>query len=170
MLELNVAQLIGLIGFGIGVTGLLRKSDHHIRMHMALFGWTMTAHFLLLGSVTSATGTGISGTRSYISTKTQSISVAYIFILLLWIMAIPNIHSAAQIVPLVGTSIATYGFFKTSGLTFRLLRLLNSSCWLFNNILVGSIGGMMSEATFFTTSLFMIIRIWKQQDFERQAS
>ena len=71
-------------------------------------------------------------------------------------------------IPLIGTSIATYGFFKTSGLTFRLLLLFNSTCWLFNNILVGSIGGILSEATFFSMNLVMIVRLYYQQTNEQQ--
>ena len=72
MYDLNFARLVGLAGFFIGITGLLQKNDHSIRMRMALFDWTMTIHFLMLGSVTSAIGTCASGTRSYISTNYQT--------------------------------------------------------------------------------------------------
>lgn len=170
MFTLNAAQLVGLIGFLVGVTGFLRKKDKDVRLHMAFFGWVMTAHFLMLGSATSAIGTFTSGTRSYVSIKTQSIAVAWAFIALLWLMAIPNIGHFTQMIPLIGTSIATYGFFKTSGLTFRLLLLLNSCCWLFNNILVGSIGGILSEATFLSMNLIMIVRMYYLQAADQQVS
>lgn len=160
MIEVNFAQMVGLLGFAIGVTGFFHKNDRNLRLQMALFGWIMTVHFLMLGAVTAAIGTGVSGTRSYISTKTQSVKVMGVFIALLWILAIPNISGPLQVIPLIGTTVATYGFFKTSGIKFRLLILFNTCCWLINNYLVGSIGGLMSETTFFIVNSSIIFRMW----------
>ena len=162
MYGLNFAQLVGLIGFLIGVTGLLQKKDRDIRMRMGIFAAVMSLHFLLLGSISSAVGSGVGSARSFASLKTNSVKVAFAFIALLWLLGLPNIDSFVQLIPLIGTSVATYGFFAKSGLSLRFMLLFNSSCWLFNNILIGSIGGMMAEATFFSVNLFMIIRIWNQ--------
>ena len=170
MFELSFAQIIGLIGFLIGVTGLLQKNDRDIRMRMGIFGAVMSLHFLLLGSVSSAIGSCVGSARSFASLKTKSVKVAFAFISLLWLLGLPNVDSFVHIIPLVGTSVATYGFFTKSGLSLRLLLLFNSSCWLINNILIGSIGGMISESTFFTVNLIMILRIWHQQRLQQAAS
>ncbi|MDW1951725.1 YgjV family protein, partial [Vibrio sp. 812(2023)] len=65
--------------------------------------------------------------------------------------------------PIIGTVIGTYSVFCLSGIRMRIGFLLGASCWLTNNILVGSIGGTLLEMTVIVMNLLTIYRLHRQQ-------
>ena len=56
-------------------------------------------------------------------------------------------------------SLGTYAVFVLKGIPMRIGFVLGAMCWLINNILVGSIGGVLLEATLITVNVTTIIRI-----------
>ncbi|PSW22042.1 hypothetical protein C9I98_01910 [Photobacterium sanctipauli] len=162
MPELDFAQSIGIVAFLIGATAFLHQDGNKFRLHLTFFQIVLCSHFILMGAITAAIGCGISALRSYASTKTQSGYVMGLFIALLWIMGLPNLQYSYELLTIFGASVATYGLFKTDGLTLRFLILFNSFCWLTNNLLLGSIGGTMMEATFIVVNLYTITNLIKQ--------
>ncbi|WP_422489333.1 YgjV family protein [Endozoicomonas sp. ALE010] len=57
--------------------------------------------------------------------------------------------------------IATWALFSTRGIPLRSLILLNSCCWLVHNLLTGSVGGSLIEATFVVTNSITIYKLYK---------
>jgi len=161
MPELDFPQAIGLVAFAIGATAFLHKDGHKFRLHLTIFQIVLCSHFILMGAVTAAIGCGISALRSYVSTRTQSSHVMWFFIGLLWLMGLPNVESSYEILTIFGASVATWGLFKAQGIHMRLLILFNSFCWLTNNLLLGSIGGIMMEVTFIMVNILTIYKMYR---------
>ncbi|GAL35746.1 arginine/ornithine antiporter ArcD [Vibrio maritimus] len=65
---------------------------------------------------------------------------------------------------IIGTMIGTFSMFVLSGVAMRVGFLVGATCWLINNILVGSIGGTLLEATLIVTNLVTIYRLRKSTD------
>jgi len=168
MLEMNVAQGVGLFAFLIGASAFLQKDGRHFRLHLMVFQVVLCSHFILMGAFVAAVGCGVSAMRSYVSTKTKSLPVMWGFIALLWAMGLPQLNYSYELLTLFGASVATYGLFRTQNITMRLLILFNSFCWLTNNLLLGSIGGSLMEATFIIVNLFTITRLVRQQQPSKQ--
>ncbi|PSU46366.1 hypothetical protein C9J12_18980 [Photobacterium frigidiphilum] len=161
MPELDFPQTIGIVAFLIGATAFLHQDGHKFRLHLTVFQIVLCSHFILMGAVTAAVGCGISALRSYASTRTQSSPVMWFFIGLLWVMGLPNVEYSYEILTIFGASVATWSLFKAQGIHMRLLILFNSFCWLTNNLLLGSIGGTMMEATFIIVNAVTIYKMYR---------
>ncbi len=159
MMAIDVAQGVGLFAFLIGATAFLQKDGRKFRLHLMVFQVVLCSHFILMGAMVAAISCGVSALRSYASTKTKSLWVMSAFIVLLWLMGIPQLSQYYELLTLFGASVATYGLFRTQGIAMRLLVLFNSFCWLTNNLLLGSIGGSLMEATFILVNGYTIARM-----------
>ncbi|UTV31005.1 YgjV family protein [Photobacterium atrarenae] len=152
-------QGVGIIAFVIGATAFLHQDDRKFRLHLMLFQIILCSHFILMGAMTAAFGCGISALRSYVSTKTDSSTMMWLFITLLWLTGAPSAHHAYELLTLFGASVATWGLFKAQGIQLKLMILFNSFCWLTHNLLLGSIGATLMEMTFIGMNLFSIARM-----------
>ena len=153
------AQLIGGVAFLIGVSAFWQKDDLKFRYQMTGFCLVMALHFILLGATVAAIGAAINGVRSYASIKSQSRYVMAAFIVLLICMTLPNVDKWYELPPIAGSAVATWALFSVKGVRLRTLILCNSLCWLLHNVLAGSIGGSMVEATFVITNSMTIYRL-----------
>ncbi|MDN3681925.1 YgjV family protein [Vibrio tapetis subsp. quintayensis] len=167
-MDMNVAQGVGLFAFLIGATAFLQKDGRKFRLHLMVFQVVLCSHFILMGAMVAAISCGISALRSYASTKTKSLWVMSSFIALLWLMGVPQLTQYYELLTLFGASVATYGLFRTQGVSMRLLVLFNSLCWLTNNLLLGSIGGSMMETTFILVNGYTIARLVIDQRTEKK--
>ena len=122
----------------------------------------MAAHFFMLGATVAAIGAVINGLRSYASAKSQSKVLMMVFIALLLGLTFPNVTQWYEIPTIIGSAIATWALFSVKGIPLRALILLNSFCWLIHNVLAGSIGGSLIEATFVVTNTLTIYHLYKQ--------
>lgn len=168
MIEMNVAQGVGLFAFLIGATAFLQKDGRKFRLHLMVFQLVLCSHFVLMGAMVAAIGCGISALRSYASTKTKSLWVMSGFIAMLWLMGVPQLNHYYELLTLFGTSVATYGLFRSQGVSMRLLVLFNSCCWLTNNLLLGSVGGTLMETTFILVNGYTIARVVIEQRAENK--
>ncbi|MGF1758811.1 YgjV family protein [Photobacterium sagamiensis] len=157
--EVNLAQGIGLIAYFVGASAFFHQDGNKFRLHLTFFQVIICIHFILMGAITAAFGCAISAVRSYTSTRTDSSKVMWGFICLLWIMGVPNLQHSYELLTLFGASVATWGLFKAQGVNMRLLILFNSLCWLINNLLLGSIGGSLMEATFIVVNIITISKL-----------
>jgi hypothetical protein len=168
LIHLNAAQWVGLLAYGVGITAFFHHDGRRFRLHLMAFQVVATCHFVMMGAMVGASGSAISGARSYLSTRTQSSTVMWIFIALLWIMGLLNLKHSFEILTFVGASVATWAMFKTQGLTLRLLILSNSVCWFTHNLLIGSIGATLMEGSFALVNTVMIVRmIWTKYQTDR---
>lgn len=159
--EWDLAQTIGMVAYAIGATAFLHSDGRRFRLHLMLFQIVLCSHFVMMGALVAALGCGISAVRSYASTKTQSSGVMLFFIALLWGMGLPQLEHSYELLTIFGSSVATWALFKTQGIQMRLLVILNSLCWVINNVLLGSIGGTLMELTFIIVNSLTMVRMYR---------
>lgn len=162
-MESVVAQSIGGIAFLIGLMAFWQKDDTRFRYQMMAFCFTIGIHFVLMGAMVAAVGAIINGIRGYVSIKTQSRKVMWLFIVLMWAMTLPNVTHFVELMTVIGSSVATWGLFSRQGITLRFLILFNSFCWATHNIWLGSIGGSLVESCFVLINLLTIYRLYKEK-------
>ncbi|HHC7126262.1 TPA: YgjV family protein, partial [Vibrio parahaemolyticus] len=120
-------------------------------------------HFLLLGSMVSALSALLSALRTTTAIFVSSKRVAAVFIVISLVSGFWVAEQWRDLWPIIGTVIGTYSVFCLSGIRMRIGFLLGASCWLTNNILVGSIGGTLLEMTVIVMNLLTIYRLHRQQ-------
>ncbi|EIV8466689.1 YgjV family protein [Vibrio vulnificus] len=162
MAEIDLAQALGFLSFGLGISTFYQKNDRHLKILMLVFNLNHLLHFLLLGSMLSALSALLSALRTTTSIFTSSKWVAAIFILIGIVSGLGMAEHWWELWPIVGTIIGTYSLFVLSGIRMRIGFLAGANCWLINNILVGSIGGTLLEMTVIIINLITIYRLYRQ--------
>ncbi len=162
MAEIDLAQALGFLSFGLGISTFYQKNDRHLKILMLVFNLNHLLHFLLLGSMLSALSALLSAFRTTTSIFTSSKWVAAIFILIGIVSGLGMAEHWWELWPIVGTVIGTYSLFVLSGIRMRIGFLAGATCWLINNILVGSIGGTLLEMTVIIMNLITIYRLYRQ--------
>ncbi|WP_411132142.1 YgjV family protein [Vibrio vulnificus] len=162
MAEIDLAQALGFLSFGLGISTFYQKNDRHLKILMLVFNLNHLLHFLLLGSMLSALSALLSALRTTTSIFTSSKWVAAIFILIGIVSGLGMAEHWWELWPIVGTVIGTYSLFVLSGIRMRIGFLAGANCWLIKNILVGSIGGTLLEMTVIIMNLITIYRLYRQ--------
>ncbi|MGY6468183.1 YgjV family protein [Vibrio parahaemolyticus] len=164
MVDISIlAQALGFISFGLGFSVFYQKNDRHLKILMLIFNLNHLLHFLLLGSMVSALSALLSALRTTTAIFVSSKRVAAVFIVISLVSGFWVAEQWRDLWPIIGTVIGTYSVFCLSGIRMRIGFLLGASCWLTNNILVGSIGGTLLEMTVIVMNLLTIYRLHRQQ-------
>lgn len=141
------AQLLGFVSYGLGVFCFYQKDDGKLKVTMLVMNLNNTVHFALLGAITASLGSILSVFRTGLALKTSSRIVATIFIAFTLAIGFYFSENWYDLFPILGTCIGTYALFCLNGINMRIAFLCGALCWLTNNIIVGSIGGMLLEIT-----------------------
>ena len=158
-----LAQSVGLIAFGIGISAFVQKNDHRLRTFLTLYCVVIGCHFFLLGATTAAYAAWLSGLRSFVSTRTRHVGVMCFFLLVVWVLGVPNITQPIQWLTLIGTTLGTWALYREQGIRMRLLMLMGTVCWSTHNFVIGSIGGALIEGSFLFVNSHTIFRLWQQR-------
>ncbi|MGL6312862.1 YgjV family protein [Vibrio sp. WXL103] len=152
-------QFVGLVGFGLGCYAFTEKCSNRFKLKLGMFNLVMIAHFLLIGAITSAGVALFAAMRTFVSAYTKSTKVMLAFMTAILVMGFITLSSQAELLTLFGTIIATYALFKLKGVMMRVCILCNSLCWLLNNIILGSIGGVGAELTFVIINFVTVCKL-----------
>ncbi len=161
--DLSLAQLLGFVSLGLGISTFYQKDDRRLKVIMLIFNLNHLLHYVLLGSMVSACTAGLSAARTATSIYTSSKYAAAIFISLGFVAGIYLADHWWDMWPILGTMIGTYAMFMLQGITMRIAFLAGAACWLTNNILVGSIGGTLLEMTVMSMNAFTIFRLLRDK-------
>lgn len=156
-----LAQGIGLAAMLVGVSAFLQQDDKRFRLRLCLYQAAIAFHFALMGASTAALSAGLSCGRTIASGRTRSPWVMLFFLVLVWVLGIPRITETVQWLPIIGTTIGTWGLFRAHGIALRLCMLVGGLCWTSHNILIGSIGGSLIETTFLFVNCHTMYRMWR---------
>lgn len=156
-------QLFGFISFALGIASFCQTSDKRLKLLMVALNVSNTIHYALFGAVTSLFSSILSTARTSLSVKTRSAVVAWGFILIGVVLGYYWSNSWLDMLPVFGMSIGTFALFRLQGLAMRTAFLIGSSCWLANNIVVGSIGGTLLELMMISVNAFTMIRMFRAQ-------
>lgn len=161
-MDMWIAQALGFVSYGLGMWAFYQKDDRRLKIIMCVFNINHMVHYLLLGSSISAIASSISALRTATSIFTSSKNIAAIFIIVTASLGYYMMEEWSQLWSVLGVIIGTFTLFVLKGIAMRIGFLIGSFCWLTNNILVGSIGGTLLEATLTAMNLFTIYRLVKQ--------
>lgn len=164
------AQVIGGIAFVCGVFAFLQKDDLKFRYGMVTFCFIMALHFFMMDAMVAAIGVTINGIRAFVSIKTQSRWVMWVFISLLIGMTVPQLNTLIEALTIIGSAAGTWALFSLSGIKVRSVILFNSCCWFTHNLWLGSVGGILVEGTFIIANLVTIYRMYRSQEAEEQGA
>lgn len=158
------AQIVGGVAFLCGVLAFLQKEDLKFRYGMVAFCFIMAIHFIMMEATVAAIGVTINGIRAFVSIKTQSRWVMWVFVVLLVSMTVPQLSSFIEALTIIGSAAGTWALFSLEGIKMRSVILFNSCCWFIHNLWLGSIGGSLVEGTFIVTNLITIIKLTNWYD------
>jgi len=156
------AQVLGFFSFVLGIYAFYQKDDKKLKIIMVIFNLNHLVHFILLGSIVSALSTLLSAIRTTTAIYISSARVAALFIIIGLSGAAYLADSIWDLWSMLGMSIGTYAVFVLKGIQMRIAFILGAICWLINNILVGSIGGILLEATLISVNITTIIRLLRE--------
>ncbi|MGF1680325.1 YgjV family protein [Photobacterium minamisatsumaniensis] len=166
--ELSLAQGLGFVSFALGVSAFYQKDDRKLKLMMVLLNLNHTVHFFLLGAITSAMSALLSAFRTGLSIKYQSRALAYIFIGFNLAAGFWLAQSWIDLLPIMGACIGSYALFCLNGIKMRLAFVVGAVCWLVNNFIIGSIGGVMLELTLLSVNLSTIYRLYRGRNITEQ--
>jgi len=155
-----LAQALGFLSFMLGILCFYQKDDKRLKLMMVIMSANNVVHFALLGAPTASCGAFLSMVRAWLAMHTSSGWVAVGFIVVTLVAGVLLSDSFGDLFPIIGTCIGTYALFCLKGIALRVAFLCGALCWLANNILVGSIGGIMLEVTLLGVNLNTIRRLW----------
>ncbi|VEB25029.1 YgjV family protein [Avibacterium volantium] len=159
---INIPQLLGILAFILGVICFYQKNDKKLKIVMLIQNITYMSHFILLGANVAALSSLLSTLRTATSIYVSSKYIAFFFVLLGIIFGYVIADSVWQVFPIIASTIGTISLFLLKGIPMRLFMLVGSACWLTNNILVGSLGGVLLESTVMAVNTITIIRLMRQ--------
>ncbi|MGF1776971.1 YgjV family protein [Vibrio nomapromontoriensis] len=156
---MELAQWVGFCSFGLGLLSFWQKDDRRLKLCMLGFYSVHALHFVLLGSMTSAFASGLSFLRTLLAIRYSGKYLCWVTIIILAACGSVLATSWVQFFSIIGTSIGTYAVFQLTGIKLRLALSVGASCWLVNNILMGSMGGVMLESCLIVLNLVTAYRI-----------
>lgn len=158
-----IGQILGFVSFALGMYAFYQKDDKKLKVLMFLFGISHTIHFIFLGSLVSTLSAALSTVRTGVAIYVSSTRLALLFIFLGLISALYFANDLWALWAMLGMCFGTYSVFVLKGIPMRIGFLLGATCWLINNISVGSIGGSLLEATLISINIITIIRLLSDQ-------
>ncbi len=156
------AQCFGYVAFVVGISAFMQTSDRRLKVLNASECLVYAVHFVLLGNLPASASSMVSGLRSFLALRTRSPLVA----LSMLVIGIGlGVHLAKDLLgwfPIIASCIATVAVFFMRGVPMRLFLLSSTLLWLVNNIVSGSIGGTLLEATIALVNIATILRLKRE--------
>lgn len=163
-------QIVGYIAFSFGVLAFLQKVDLRLKFFSALECAILAAHFYLLDNQTAAFLVLLSSFRNIAAIYTRSLWVAGFFLILGVSGGLYTAQYWFSFLVIIAQIVSTSALFTCQGIKLRFAFLFASSCWLVNNILTGSIGGIALETFIILANITTIRRLNKENLKEKTAN
>jgi hypothetical protein len=157
------AQCFGYLAFVAGVAAFLQKSDRRLKLLGAVQGLVYAGHFVLLGNLPASASSLISSVRSVLALKRRSPLVPALIVVINVAAGAVLVKNGAGWLTIVASCAATVAIFTMRGVRLRMVLLGCTSLWLANNILSGSIGGVLLELTIAAVNGSTIIRMLRSR-------
>ena len=158
----SIAQLVGYVSFLLGAAAFLQRSDRDMKLWLVGQSATYAIHFLLLGNPAAAAISVVSGTRSYVATRSKSLLVAAAFVAVSFGVGFAFAGRGPGWLPVTASIAATIAMFTMSGVSLRVVMLVATSLWLANDVISRSIGGTALETMIAATNLWTIVHMVRE--------
>ncbi len=139
------AQALGIVAFLISLVGYLSTDDRRLKMMMSVGTACFAIQFVIFGSWLVAASLLINTARTWLSIRYRGmrwfVAVAVVQLTVGAILA-ERSHDAF---PVLGSLIGSYGLFCLRGIPLRAALLAKTAMWFVNNLIWGSIGGLLLD-------------------------
>ena len=154
-----LAQGIGIAAFLISLVGYVSVNDRRLRVMMTSGTVLLTIQYLLFGGWLVAVSLAMNTARTWLSIYRKGWRWFLLVAGLQVLISLPMMHSARDVFPVVGSLIGSFGLLCLDGVRLRIALLLTTACWTVNNLLWGSIGGLLLDGLNSIAHLVAIFRI-----------
>ena len=153
-------QLFGVVALVLCVVAFSSKQDDRLLILLISANVAFALQFAFFESWTAAVLTvlvivRIVLARRYLGSKT----VMALVLLASGIAAVLTWQSWIDILPLMAMVLGTVGMFMLRGIAMRVFLGMAAVAWMFNNLLIGTIGGTIAEGLIVITNIVTIIRL-----------
>jgi len=152
-------QIVGYVALVLGVAAFLQKNDVRLKVLLSGEGLAYLVHFALLGNFPASGSAGLSCVRNLVSLKSRSPWWVLVFVAANVAVGYFCAQTPVGWLPVVGSCMATAAVFWLRDIPLRLVLLVSTVSWLINNVLSGSIGGVVLEVFIATANLSTIVRM-----------
>ena len=156
-----IAQAIGFLAFGLGVTGFLQKRDQRMKSIMTGQAVIMAVHFAMLGAYGGMVAAGVTAVRNMAAMSARARPLAPVFILIYIVLGYFSYSVWYDVLPIIAVCIGTVAFFYLEGIATRLCLGGATSLWLVHNIAAGSIGPSLMEIVNLGAHFTTIYRLYR---------
>lgn len=163
MIDGYFAQSLGFVSFILAVLCFIQKDDRRLKLMMILMNLNHALHFYLLNAVTSSLCCLFAAGRTAISIKIKEKWVAGLFIILTSFIGYLTATQWTDYIAVLGSCLGTYALFCLNGIKMRWVIFVGSCLWLINNIIIGSMGGILLETTVIVINLTTIYKLHKHE-------
>ncbi len=159
-----IAQIIGLIASALVITAFAQKSDRRFKLCIAAGTFTFALHFFLLAAYAGAIITFLNSVRTLVSMKFHGSNYILIGFLCLYVVAgIIVYERPLDLLPIFSGAIATFAFYKLSGIKLRIMFLFTEAGWTIYSIVIKSLGGLVTNTFILGTNATTIYRLMRDK-------
>ncbi len=160
----SLGQLFGLVALAFCIAGFANKNDDRLMVLLISANVAFALMFAFFESWTAAALTvlvivRIALARRYQGSWTIMLAMLGVNLLVAW----ATWKSATDVFPLAAATLGTVGMFMLRGIPLRIVLGLAAFCWMLNNIVIGSVGGILAEGMVLVTNIITIIRLYQLQ-------
>ena len=141
-----LAQALGIVAFAISLVGYLSPCDRRLKIMMTVGTALLSLQFVLFGGWLVAVSLLMNTARTWLSIYRKGlrwfVPVALVQLGIGILMA-RHLHDA---LPIAGSIVGSFGLLCLSGPRLRAAMLVTTMLWFFNNLVWGSIGGVVLDA------------------------
>ncbi|OUS71016.1 permease [Pseudoalteromonas sp. A601] len=161
MFDSYFVQALGFVSYILAILCFMQKDDRRFKIMMIVMNLNHALHFYLLNAVTSSLCCLFAAGRTATSLQTKAKWFAGLFIILTALIGYFTVNQWTDYIAIAGSCIGTYALFCLNGIKMRWVVFVGSCLWLINNIIVGSLGGILLEATVIVINLTTIYKLHK---------
>jgi hypothetical protein len=157
------AQLVGYLAFVLGVVTFAQKDDRRLKLLLVVQSLSYVVHFWMLGEPAASAAALVTALRALAAVKTRSGWVCSFFLLLGAALGARFVSTWFSVLPVIASSIGTLALFNLSGIRMRLALFAATLLWLVNNVMSGSIGGSILEASIAVANVYTMWRLFRAE-------
>lgn len=155
-----LGQVCGLIALGFCVAGFANKNDDRLMVLLISANVAFVLMFAFFESWTATALTVLVILRIALARKfLGSWRIMTVILAINLLVAAVTWRVPTDIFPLTAAILGTVGMFTLRGIPLRIVLGLAAFSWMLNNIVIGSVGGILAEGMVVVTNIITIIRL-----------
>lgn len=164
--QVLAGQALSLVALGLFIAAFSSKDDDRLLVILVSANIILAVHFVLLGGWTAAALTALIVLRILLARRFKgSRALAAALLGLNGVVAAITWAGPLDVLPLTAATLGTIGMVLLHGIPMRLVLALAALSWTLNNLVVGSIGGVIAEGLILVVNLVTILRLHRDRRF-----